>query len=112
MRVKPVHVSSVSYAPNAPSMPLRQWVRTTVYINYYTGSMHVWQNGQKVVSAAFTRPIPTMCQWHWGLYASGPNDDIVLYEEDISIVKLQQPLTNFTVEPWFAGSTLACASAP
>jgi hypothetical protein len=51
-----------------------------------------------------------MCQWHWGLYASGPNDDVTLYEENISIVKLQSALTNFTIEPWFANGTLPCLS--
>ena len=111
MRIKPVHVSTVTYVPNAPSMPLQQWVRTTVYLNYYAGVMHVWQNGTKVVSATFSRPVDTMCQWHWGLYASGNNDNITLYEENISIVKLQQPLTNFALEPWVAPGTVACTSA-
>ncbi|HWB19111.1 MAG TPA: hypothetical protein VG711_02340 [Phycisphaerales bacterium] len=111
MRVKPVHVTSVSYASGAPAMPLSQWVRTKVYINYNTGAMHVWQNGRKICSATFTRDVHTMCQWHFGLYASGPNDNITLYEEDLSIVKLNQPLTNFTDEPWF-DTPLPCSSLP
>ncbi len=110
MRIKPVHVSSVTYAPNAPSMPENQWVRTTAYINYNTGSIHVWQNGVKVVSATFSRPETDLCQWHWGLYASGNNNDIVLYEEDLRIVKLLEPMTNFTDEPWFDGLRSPCDS--
>jgi hypothetical protein len=109
-RLKPVHVSSVTYAPGAPAVPLQQWARVTVYLNYSTGSMHVWQNGVKVVSATFTRPITTICQWHWGLYASGNNDDIVLHEDSIRILKLQQPLTNFTIEPWMLGIGAGCTN--
>ena len=107
-RLKPVHVSTVTYSPNAPAVPLQQWTRVTVYLNYNTGSMHVWQNGTKVVSATFTRPITTICQWHWGLYASGNNDDIVLHEDSIRMLKLSQPLTNFTIEPWIAGVNVSC----
>jgi hypothetical protein len=73
--------------------------------------MHVWQNGRKICSATFSRPVTTMCQWHFGLYASGPNDNISLYEEDLSIVKLNQPLTNFTTEPWF-NAALPCDHVP
>lgn len=101
MRIKPVHVSSVTYAPGAPAMPEEQWVRTTVYINFNTDVLHVWQNGAKICSATFSNASTTMCQWHFGLYASGNNDNIVLHEEDMSIVKLLQPLTNFTAEPWY-----------
>lgn len=107
-RLKPVHVSTVTYAPGAPAVPLQQWTRVTVYLNYNAGSMHVWQDGVKVVSATFTRPVTTICQWHWGLYASGNNDDIVLHEDNIRILKLQQPLTNFTAEPWALGVTNGC----
>lgn len=110
MRLKPVHVSSVTYAPGAPAFPRNQWNRITVYVNYYTGSMHVWQNGTKVVSATFSRPGSTMCQWHWGLYASGPNNNVTLHEDNISIVRLDAPLTNFTAEPTFPGSL--CVAGP
>lgn len=101
MRLKPVHITGGAYAPNAPSFPLNQWVRVTVYVNFYTGQMHVWQNGVKVCNATFSQPGNTMCQWHFGLYASGPNHDLTLYEDDIKIVKLNAPLTNFNAEPWF-----------
>ena len=111
MKIKPVHVNSVSYAPNAPSMPLEQWVRTTVYINFNTDVLHVWQNGQKVCSATFNSVGSKMCQWHWGLYASGNNTDIVLHEEDLRIVKLLEPLTNFTQEPVY-DEPMPCSSAP
>jgi hypothetical protein len=111
MRIKPVHVSSVTYAPGAPSMPEEQWVRTTVYINFNSDVLHVWQNGQKVCNATFSNASTTMCQWHFGLYASGNNDDIELYEENLSIVKLLQPLTNFTDEPWYA-TVSACNALP
>ena len=111
MKIKPVHVNSVTYVPNAPSMPQEQWVRTTVYINFYSDVMHVWQNGNKVCSATFNSVGNKMCQWHWGLYASGNNDNIILHEEDLRIVKLDEPLTNFTIEPWYT-EPMPCDSAP
>ena len=42
------------------------------------------------------------------LYASGPNDDVILYEDDLRIIKLTQPLTNLTAEPTF-NVTTTCA---
>lgn len=101
MRLKPVHVSSVTYASGAPAFPRGQWNRITTYLNFYTGAMHVWQNGVKVCSATFSRSPARMCQWHFGLYASGPNSDVTLYEDDYSIVKLNEPIVNFTAEPRF-----------
>jgi len=111
MRLKPVRVTNVTYAPGAPSFPRGQWNRVTTYMNFQTGSMHVWQNGVKVVSATFSRPTTTLCQWHWGLYASGANNNITMHEDDISIVKLNQPMTNFTLEPWFGVNPL-CVAGP
>lgn len=112
MRLKPVHVTSVSYATAAPAFTRAQWNRVTTYINYYTGSMHVWQNGAKVCSATFSRATPTMCQWHFGLYASGPNDNITMFEDDLSLVKLLEPMTNFTIEPRFPSLVSPCGIAP
>ena len=100
-RLKPVHVGSVQYEPGAPAFPMEEWTRVTVYLNYYDGDMHVWQNGDKVASASFSRDDPRLCQWHFGLYASGPNHDIVLYEDDIRIYKLNAPLGDLDTEPLF-----------
>lgn len=111
-RITPAHIwdtgGRVTWSPGAPSFPLRRWVRTTLYLNYARGELHAWQDGVSVFHATFRRPTNDMCQWHWGAYASGDNTDIVLYEDDISIWKLEQPLTDFTVEPWFEGTTTAC----
>jgi hypothetical protein len=112
MRLKPVHVSSVSYSANAPSFPRNQWNRITVYLNFQTGSMHVWQNGTKVCNASWTPAGSKMCQWHFGLYASGPNSDVTMYEDDYSIVKLAQPMTNFTIEPRFPTLVSPCGIVP
>lgn len=112
MRLKPVHVSSVTYAANAPSFPRNQWNRITVYLNFHTGSMHVWQNGVKVCNASWMPAGSRMCQWHFGLYASGPNSNVTMYEDDYSIVKLTQSLTNFSIEPRFPALTSPCAILP
>lgn len=93
---------------DAPAFANGRWVRVTVYVNYYDGVMHVWQDGAEVSHVTFTRPLHTMCQWHWGAYASGDNDDVVYFEDDNSIWKLGEPWTDLSVEPWFGGSIDAC----
>lgn len=108
----PAHIQNtggtVTFVPNPPAFPRGEWVRTTIYINYHEGRMHLWQNGEEVLDATFTRPQTDMCQWHWGAYASGDNDDVVLYEDDNSIWKLEEPWTDFTVEPWFDEAVSTC----
>jgi len=96
------------FLPGAPAFPLGRWVRITIYLNYHDQVLHVWQDGQQVSRVTFDRPRTTICQWHWGAYASGDNDDLVLFEDDNSIWKLDQRWTDFSVEPWFGGSVSAC----
>jgi len=69
---------------------------------------HVWQDGVEQSHVTFDRPASTICQWHWGSYASGDNDDITLYEDDNSIWKLQEAWTDFNVEPYFGESITVC----
>ena len=112
-RITPAHIvdsgGTVTFSPGAPSLPLRTWARVTVYINYHTGVMHVWQDGASVLHATFSRPSTDICQWHWGAYASGNNDDIVLFEDDKSLWKLEEEWTDFSREPWLEGTaTPAC----
>lgn len=70
--------------------------------------MVTWQDGVKVFDAKFTRPDKDICQWHWGAYASKDNDALVLYEDDNSIWKLNQPWSNFDVEPYFGVTQKVC----
>ncbi|WP_236516128.1 hypothetical protein [Sandaracinus amylolyticus] len=94
--------------PGAPAMPLRQWVRVTVYMNLYTGDMHVWQNGESVLHVeGLHRRLTTMCQWHWGLYASADNTDVEMYEDDKIVWRLDAPYEDWAHEPWMgqAGAT-------
>jgi hypothetical protein len=98
-----------SFAPGAPGFPLGRWVRLTIYVNYYTGIMHVWQDGQEISHVTFFRPKKTICQWHWGAYASGDNDNLVLFEDDNSIWKLEQEWTDMRQEPNFGGEVPVCA---
>jgi hypothetical protein len=96
------------FAPNAPAFPTGRWVRVTVYVNYYDGTMHYWQDGAEVAHVTFVRPKKTICQWHWGMYASADNDNIVLFEDDNSIWKLDEAWTDFKKEPWLGGSVQVC----
>jgi len=49
-----------------------------------------------------------ICQWHWGMYASLTNDNIVLYEDDNGIWKLQEAWTDFKREPWLGNTVPVC----
>jgi hypothetical protein len=111
-RLTPAHIlttgGTVEFVDGAPGFPLGQWVRTTIYINYVEGRMHLWQDGVEILSATFSRGDTDMCQWHWGMYASSDNTDVVLYEDDLSLWKLEEPWTDFAVEPWFGETVQAC----
>jgi hypothetical protein len=111
-RLTPAHVKesggTVTFSPGAPGFPFGEWVRVTIYVNYHRGEMHVWQNGESVVHGTFRRPTTAICHWHWGAYASGDNDDVVLFEDDNSLWKLEERWTDFSTEPWFEGTTRAC----
>lgn len=108
----PAHVinngGTVEFEPNAPAFPVGAFARITIYVNYYDGVMHVWQDGTSVLHAAFDRPGTDICQWHWGLYASGDNTDVVLWEDDNSLWKLGEAWTDFTAEPWIGETIAAC----
>ena len=99
-----------TFEPNAPALPRGQWTRITVYINYHDGVMHVWQDGQSLEHVTFNRALKTICQFHWGLYASGDNDNIVLFEDDKSLWKLGEPWTDFGKEPYFGHDVDACTN--
>ena len=60
------------------------------------------------VVAAILVGVHDICQWHWGAYASGDNDDVVLYEDDNVIWKLQEQLPSFDAEPYFDVSISVC----
>ena len=111
-KLTPAHIAStggtVDFVTDPPSFPRREWVRTTIYINYHSGEMHVWQNGASLLHATFSRPTNDICQWHWGAYASGNNTDVVLYEDDNSIWKLEEAWTDWDREPWLGETVPAC----
>lgn len=99
---------SRDFAADAPSLPRGAWARITIYANYHDETMYIWQDGRKVSDVTFTRASTRICQWHWGAYASGDNDDVVLFEDDNSIWKLDQPLPDFNTEPWLGQTTPVC----
>lgn len=100
----------VRFAPDAPTYPLRQWVRTTIYFDIVKGELTVWMDGAKVLDAWFTRKVKTLCQLHWGLYASPANDQLTYFEDDIALYVLDEPLTDREHEPWLGHSVSMCAS--
>jgi hypothetical protein len=111
-RTTPAHVLStggtVQDLPGRTALPLRQWVRTTVYLNYHAGEFRVWQDGVPQIHGTFRRNSNQICQMHWGLYASPRSNAITLFEDDMSVWKLEEPLASFDQEPLFGESLHAC----
>ncbi len=88
-------------SPEAVPLPLDRWVRLTVYVDLDDGILHVWQDGRSTLHVTgIVRPLRTYCQWHWGLYASGDNTDLVLHEDDFTLHRLHEPWTDWAREPW------------
>ena len=111
-RVNPAHITNtggtLTYAATRSAYPMRQWVRHTLYLNYHTGVMDLWMNGQKQWHATVRRSSQQICQFHWGLYASGANSSITLFEDDFSLWKLDQPLPSVDAEPWLGQAQPVC----
>jgi hypothetical protein len=93
---------------DAPSLPRGEWTRITIYLNAHDDEMHVWQDGKSVQHVTFDRALTTLCHFHWGLYASADNDDIVLFEDDNSVWKLGQAWTDFELEPYLGEELTLC----
>lgn len=86
-----------------PDFPLRQWVRITVYM-YYTpdgdGDVVVWQDGVAVLEGNYTaREGQDLMRAHWGLYTIAALDSGSIYNDNIQIWGLTDPLTDFSEEP-------------
>ena len=93
---------------DAPSLPRGSWTRITIYLNVHDDEMHVWQDGDSVEHVTFDRALTTICQLHWGLYASADNDDLVLFEDDNSVWKLGEKWTDFDLEPYLGEDVTLC----
>jgi hypothetical protein len=93
---------------DAPSLPRGAWARITIYLNVHDDEMHVWQDGESVQHVTFDRALTTLCHFHWGLYASADNDDIVLFEDDNSVWKLGQAWTDWELEPYLGQDVQLC----
>jgi hypothetical protein len=111
-RITPAHViqtgGTVEDMPERGAFPMRQWTRTSVYLNYHKGEFHVWQDGVSQMHGTFRRNSKQICQFHWGLYANGANNAITLFEDDMSVWKLEEPLASFDQEPWLGETLEVC----
>lgn len=90
---------SRSYAPNAPAVPSRQWVRVTAYVNYHEQVIQVWQDGEPVVRADFVRPGQTLCHIRVGAFASENNDALEVFLDEVQVWRLNEPVTDLSREP-------------
>jgi hypothetical protein len=87
-----------------PEFPTRRWVRMTTYIHYESsgrGRVDVWQDGVRVYTGIqqSTSNNTTLTVGHWGLYTNDATWQATLYNDNVNIWSLNQPLTDFTREP-------------
>jgi hypothetical protein len=86
-----------------PAFPLRQWVRLTMYLDYHgtDGFVQLWQDGVPVMRADWRLPMPgtDLLRAHWGLYAHPGVASATLYNDELAIWSLSEPLTDLVSEP-------------
>lgn len=84
-----------------PDVPLRQWIRFTAYIDHTSGGeIAIWQDGVLVIRGIFhSNPDDRLLRAHWGLYTNPGVSQATMYNDDIQIWTLSEPLQDFTDEP-------------
>ncbi len=85
------------------AMPLREWVRFTVYIEYAPAGnnlVYCWMNDQPCMKATNIKPGGSNLQRaHWGLYTSGNIFEGVQYNDDVQVWGLTEKWTDFKKVP-------------
>lgn len=84
-------------------MPLRKWVRFTVYVEYAPAGKNLifaWLDSTPVMSAKNIKPGGSnLMRAHWGLYTSAILFEGIQYNDDIQIWGLSEPWTDFSRVP-------------
>ena len=84
-------------------MPLRRWVRFTVYVEYAPAGKNLifaWMDSTPVMSAKNIKPGGSnLMRAHWGLYTSSNLFEGIQYNDDIQIWDLSEPWTDFSRVP-------------
>ncbi|MBN2037681.1 MAG: hypothetical protein JW768_13150 [Chitinispirillaceae bacterium] len=101
-RLEMAHVDSFEVLGNI-DMPLRTWVRFTVYVEYAPAGSNLivaWMDSTPVMRAKNIKGGGgNLMRAHWGLYASGNLFEGVQYNDDIQIWGLSGPWTDFSRVP-------------
>lgn len=87
------------------SLPLRQWVKFTVYVDYQQPLLVVWMddvpifraNGGNLKSTDGTTPY--LLTAHWGLQGAGTLKNATVYNDHLQLWSLSTPLVDFRQEP-------------
>lgn len=100
-RLEMAHLDYSYIGPSPqPIFPARKWVRLTVYLDYTNnGYVRVWQDGVPIFEGNFASQSGSLMRAHWGMYASGPVDNGVQYNDEIQIWTLDSPLSDLETEP-------------
>ncbi len=87
------------------SLPLRQWVQFTVYVDYQQPLLVVWMddvpifraNGGNLQSTDGTTPY--LLTAHWGLQGAGTLKNATVYNDHLQLWSLPSPLVDFRQAP-------------
>lgn len=101
-KLEMAHVDSLKILSDV-TMPLRKWVRFTVYIEYAPAGKNLifaWMDDRAIMSAKNRKPGGSNLQRaHWGLYTSGNLFEGIQYNDDIQIWGLSEPWIDFSRVP-------------
>lgn len=87
------------------SLPLRQWVRFTVYVDYQQPLLVVWMNEVPIFRAnggnlrSSDGTVPYLLTAHWGLQGAGTLKTATVYNDHLQLWSLSGPMMDFAQEP-------------
>lgn len=90
---------ALTRAQNAPRLPLTTWTRVDIYVNYAEGLLAVWQDGSLVTTLVFQRSAPSLCLVDFGTMASRLHSDLVIFHDDVRLLRLNAPLLDLSYAP-------------
>ena len=80
------------YVEAPKTFPVRRWVRLTVYIDYASGAVVVWQDGVRIMFGNYRKGTQmALRRAHWGLYTSPKVTSTTVYQDEVAIWKLSTP---------------------
>ena len=72
--------------------PVQRWVRITVYIDFGSGEVVVWQDGKRVLTGNYDKGSEdALRQAHWGMYSNNKVSSGIMFNDEVAIWTLSEP---------------------